>query len=302
MNSTSPMWINPNMIFVIVAVLIVLAMLMGGKNRTTRRTSFGWWIGLGVLLFIGSGFIFFARSGSGSNFEVRHSVRSAINEVKNQIRVGVETGREALDQGREEVSKSIEQIQGAFGSQGSSTTKTKGKKKPDAAASVVGKSTSPTGNVSWTVEVKEKDRKQKKEDVEKLLQSKATVSVNRWVADRMPVRNFFLNAVTTPWLQERGAFSEPIDYQTEEVPRANTSETDQLYSGTMKVVLTPSVQESLLDMGYDQLNEVLKSDQFQAQWIVSLVLMGITIFVGILGLVKTVVFRRATGYAAQPIT
>lgn len=290
------------MIFVIIAILIVLAMMMGGKNRTTHRTSYGWWIGLGVLLFIGSGFIFFGRLSVSPNYEVRHTVRSAINEVKNQIRVGIETGREALDQGLGEIGKGVEQVQGAVGSSGNNDSKTKGKKKSSATAPAVARITVPTASVSWTVEVKDDDRKQKKEDVDKLLLNKATASINRWVTDRMPMKNVRLNVVTTPWLQEQGVFSEPIDYQSEEVPRANTSETDQLFGGTMKVVLTPGVQERLLDLGYEQLNAILKDDQFQSQWIVSIVLMGITVFVGILGLVKTIVFRRTSGYAAQPVS
>jgi len=287
------------MIFVIVAVLIVLAMMMGGKNRTTNRTSYGWWIGLGVLLFIGSGFIFFARSGSGPITEVRHSLKSAINEMKNQIRSSTEVVRESLEQGLDEMGKGVDQVQGTIGPLANSDSKTKGKKKPSTPAPVVVKATVPTVSVSWTVEVKEKDRRQKKEDVDKLLHSKATSSVNRWVTERMPMKNIFLNAVTTPWLQERGVFSEPIEYQTEDVPRANTSETDQLFGGTMKVVLTPAVQESLLDLGYEQLNTLMKNEQFQAQWIITTILLGITGFVGILGLVKTLVGRQTSAYAAQ---
>ncbi|HQR07215.1 MAG TPA: hypothetical protein PLN21_10355 [Gemmatales bacterium] len=302
MNPASPISFSPNMIFVIVAVLIVLAMMMGRKNRTTHRTSFGWWIGLGVLLFIGSGFIFFARSGSGATIEVRHSVRSAINEMKNQIRTGAETVRDSLEQGLDEMSKGVDQVQGTIGSLGSSDSKSKGKKKSSTTAPIVAKITAPTAIVSWTVEVKDKDRKQKKEEVDKLLHSKATISINRWLTERMPVKNIDLNVVTTPWLQERGVFSEPIEYQTQEVPRVNTSETDPLIGGTLKVILTPTVQESLLDLGYEQVNTLLKSDQFQAQWIITTILLGITGFVAILGLVKTVVTRRVSGYAAQPVS
>lgn len=298
MNPASQISINPGMIFVIVALLIVLAMMMGGKNRTTHRTSYGWWIGLGVLLLIGSGFIFFTRSGSGPITEVRHSVKSALIEMKNQLRSGTETVRDSLEQGLDEMSKSVDQVQEAVGSLSSSDSKAKGKRKPPAVVNT----TLPSGNVSWTVEVKEKERKQKKEDVDMLLLSKATSSINRWVTDRMPMKNIYLNAVITPWLQERGVFSEPIDYQSEDVPRANTSETDQLFGGTMKVVLTPAIQQNLIDLGYERLNAVLKNDQFQAQWIITIILLGITGFVAILGLVKTLVTRRVNGNAADPVS
>lgn len=297
MNAASQISISPNLIFVIVAILIVLSMMMGGKNRTTNRTSYGWWIGLGVLLFIGSGFIFMARSGVGPITEVRHSLKSAINEMKNHIRTGTESVRESMEQGLDDMGKGVDQVQEAFGSVGTSDSKTKSKKKPPASAVAVIKANVPTVNVSWTVEVKEKDRKQKKEEVDKLLLSMATSSVNRWVTERMPLKNIYLNGVTTPWLQERGAFSETIEYQTQDVPRVNTNETDPLIGGTMKVVLTPAVQESLLDLGYEQLNALLRNEQFQAQWIITIVLLGITGFVAILGLVKSVVTRRVSGYA-----
>ncbi|MFT3878927.1 MAG: hypothetical protein QM703_04615 [Gemmatales bacterium] len=296
MNPASQVSFSPTLIFAVVAILIVLAMMMSGKSRTTHRTSFGWWIGLGVLLFIGSGFIFFVRSGGGAITEVRHSMRSAVNEMKNQLRSGSEAVRDSIEQGLEELGQGLDQAKEATGTLGSSSSKAKGKKKPSTDASVVVKTTTPSASVSWTVEVKDKDRKQKKEDVDKLLHSKATNSVNRWVTDRMPLKNIFLNVVTTPWLVERGAFPESIEYQPEEVARANTNEKDQLYGATMKVVLTPTVQANLLDLGYDQLNESLRNEQFQMQWIITTILLGITGLVAILGLVKTVVTRRVSGY------
>lgn len=300
MNPSSQFLINPNTIFVIMALLIVGAMMMGKKNRTTHRTSYGWWIGLGVLLFIASGFIIFSRSGSGSNYEVRHSVKSAITQVKNQIRTTIENGRESLEEGLDELSKGMAQVEETVNSLGTSSSKTKGKKKPSSVAPTFSMVTTPASLVAWTVEVKENDRKQKKEEVDKLLFSKATSSVNRWVTERMPLKNLSLNVVTMPWLKERGAFPEPIDYQTQEVPRANTTDTDPLIGGTMKVVLTPEVQESLLEMGHQQLNALLKADQFQAQWIISLVLLGITLLVGIIGLVKAVAARKLPEVTAAP--
>lgn len=293
MNQVSPISFNANMIFVVVAVLIVLAMMMGGKNRTTHRTSFGWWIGLGVLLLIGSGFVFFVRTSTGPTIEVRHSGRSAFDSVKEQVRHGMETARESFDKSMGEVAKT-------FGASASSESKSKGRRKPSELTPAVAKPAVPSVSVSWTVEVKEDERKQKKEEVDKLLLLKATDSVNRWVTDRMPLRTLAPDLVTVPWLQERGAFPDPVEYQTMEVPRVNTSETDPLLGGTMKVVLTPAVQESLLDLGYEQLNVVLKSEQFKAQWIITTILLGITGFVAILGLVKTLVTRRMSMFPGQP--
>jgi len=301
MNPTSPMTFNTNLIFVVVGVLIVMAMVMGRKDRTTQRASYGWWIGLGVLLFIVSGFLGFNRLKVSPVTEVRHSGRSAFDDVKIEIQNGIDGARESIQKGMSEVTKSMEEVQQSLGAFSSTETRSssRAKKKSPAPPAPPAPPAVPLSTVSWSVEVKDKERKQKKEDVEKLLLSKATSSVNRWVTERMPVQYRFLNVITTPWLQERAVFPEPIDYQTEEVPRANTSETDQLLGGTIKVVLSPVVQESLLELGYDQLESMLRNDQFQAQWIISIVLVGITVFVGILGLVKTFVFRRVTTYQAQ---
>jgi hypothetical protein len=46
MNPSTILTFNANMIFVVVGGLIILSMIMGRKNRTTNRTSMGWWIGL----------------------------------------------------------------------------------------------------------------------------------------------------------------------------------------------------------------------------------------------------------------
>lgn len=294
MNPASPLPFNVNLIFVIVGGLIVLAMIMGRKNRTTQRSSYGWWIGLGILLFIASGFLGFTQLRVGPVTEIRHSGRSAFQEMKEEIRAGVASARDSIQKGLEEVKKSTETVQQTLETSRSTDNRSRAKRKASSAPLPPAIPSVPLVTVSWVVEVKEKERKQKKEDVENLLLSKAASSVNRWVTERMPLKDAYLDIATPAWLQERGVFPDPIDYQTEEVPRANTSLTDQLLGGTMKVILTPSVQENLIEQGYQQLELIMSNNQFQTQWIVSNVLLGITVFVGILGLVKTLVFRRMT--------
>jgi len=303
MNHASPITFNANMIFVVVALLIVLAMVMGRKNRTTHRTSYGWWIGLGILLFIGSGFLGYSKLRISPTREVRYSGRSAIENMKDEIQNGLESARdasrEALEQSHEAMTQAAEQMKQALGASTSKETK-KSKKNSSNTTVMISKPTVPSVKVSWAVEVKDKDRKQKKEDVEKLLMSKAAISVNHWVTERMPLKNIYLNVVTPLWLKDRGAFPEDIDYQDEEVPRSNTIQKDLLWGGSMKVELSPTLQESLLELGYQQLDTVLKDNQFEAQGIIAIVLFGITCFVGLLGLVKTVVFRRMSSFAGQP--
>ena len=305
MNLASPFTFNANMIFMIVAVLIVLAMVMGRKSRTTHRTSYGWWIGLGILLFIGSGFLGISRFRLSPRTEVRYSGRSAIENMKDEIHNGLESAREAsreaLEQSHEAMTQAAEQMKQALGASTSKETK-KTKKNSSNTTVTIAKSTVPSVKVSWSVEVKDKERKQKKEEVEKLLMSKAAIRVNEWVTERMPLKNMYLNVVTPLWLKDHGAFPDEIDYQEEDVPRSNTTQKDPLWGGTMKVELIPTLQENLLEMGYQQLDTVLNDDQFATQGIIAIVLFGITCFVGLLGLVKTVVFRRMSSYAGQPVS
>ena len=306
MNHASLLTSNANLIFVVVAVLIVLAMVMGRKNRTTHRTSYGWWIGLGVLLFIGSGFLGISQYRFSPMKEVRYSGRSAFENMKDEIQNGLESARdaarEAMEQSHDAMTKGAEEMQEALGAATSKETRSKTKRKSSAAMVAVSKPAVPSVTVSWAVEVNDKERSQKKEEVEKLLKSKAAIIVNHWVTERMPLKNIDLNVVTPFWLQDRGAFPEEIDFQKEQVDRAFTDQKDPLWGGTMKVELTATLQENLLEMGYQQLDSVLKDDQFKAQGIIAIVLFGITCFVGLLGLVKTVVFRRMSTFAGQPVS
>ncbi len=306
MNHASLLSSNANMIFVVVAVLIVLAMIMGGKNRATHRTSYGWWIGLGVLLFIGSGFLGISQFRFSPMKEVRYSVQSPFPSMRDEIQNGLESARdaarEALEHSHEAMAKGAEQVQQALEAATSKENRSKTKRTSSNSGVTVSKPAVPSKMTSWAVEVQEKERKQKKEEVEKLLMSKAAISVNHWVTERMPLRNMYLNVVTPLWLQDHGAFPEVIDFQQEQVDRAFTDQKDPLWGGTMKVELSPTLQENLLEMGYQQLDSVLKDDQFKAQGIIAIVLFGITCFVGILGLVKTVVFRRMSTFAGQPVS
>lgn len=296
MSSSSQIVFVPKMIFAVIAGLIVLAIIMGRKQRYSYRTGFGWWIGLGVLLVVVSGFLYFSRLAVSPIVEERRGGRSAFNQViadmKEHIAAGLEAARESMKEGMDEVHRSVDEAQESINSvvkESKSTSKLRGANTTVVKGTT---STTPTTVVQWTVEVKDRERSQQQEVVEKRLHEKAASSVNRWLNDQLPVKYYGMQVIGPQWLIDNGAFPDPISYAPAEVPRMNSSLTDKLYGGALTVKLLPNLQQTLLDLGYQELEQSIQAEKLQTQGVIFIVLMGITGFMGILGLVKMVVSRR----------
>lgn len=285
MNPTTQFVMKPGIIFAIIAVLVILAMVMGRKND--NRAGWGWWIGLGLLLVIVSGFFSFTTLSGGSTIEERYAnttnMRDVMTGVKNDIQAGTSQVRDAVQEAMAEARASIQR---------SAQTNSR-KNKSNATVTVVSSSnTAPPNTVTLQVMVKDKERSQQEDEVKKALLAKAARSVNRWVSERLPIKTYYLNVVDQAWLQDHNAFPEEPQLDKEMLPRTDPSLLDPLYGGTLKVVLTPALQSSLIDMGYAQLQTHMQDEQFTTQGIISICLLGLTGFAGLLALVKTLIVRR----------
>lgn len=292
MNAPTTFALKPIVIFAVVAGLVILAMVMGRKN--SQRTGFGWWIGLGILLFVISMFfsIFSLRS---SVTEVRYNDRSAFREalaeVKGNIQNAVETVRDSIQDGVQEVKDGVEEARQSI----QRTTQSSGRKSKTSSTTitvVANPNNTPMNTVTLLVNVKDKERSQNKDEVKNTLIEKATRSVNRWASERLPIPNYAFNLVDEAWLQEHRAFPEEVEFTQELLPRVNPSELDPLFGGTLKVVLTPAVQNALLEIGCTRLQTQLQDDQFTAQGIICICLLGLTGFAGLMALAKTLFTRR----------
>ena len=289
---------KPTMLFAIAGGLIVLAMLMGRKSNGSGRTSVGWWIGLAVLLVVVSGFLGFSRLRISPVVEERHSGRSAIDramsEMRDKIESGVRAARDSMQKGLDEAQKSVEETEEAINTVTTKVTSSgmKNAKSGKASSSEITTTPLPTTKVEWTVEVTGADRSQRQQVVQERLEQRAAESVNRWVNERMPVKYYGFHFITPAWLVDHGAFPNAIEYEKESLDRANTDQKDVLIGGALKVVLPPKLQQTLLDMGYRELESQLQNEKVEIQGVMFVILLGITGFVGILALVKTLVSRR----------
>lgn len=270
--------LSPVVIFAIVVGLIVLAMTMSGKNK--QRTGTGWWIGLGIILLVTGGFI--TMNSRRSNVEERHNSRTFVSDIRSVV----EQGKEAFQDGMEELKNGLEEAKEALAATGktkkgkTTVVKVNTPSSPPAAPKI------PRTTFSTTIELKEHDRSGKKEEVERKLKDQATRFVHQWVSERLPVRTLPYQPLSVNWLKEQGAFPEPIDYTEQDIERANTWQKDKLYGGSIKLVLSSELQEVLIDQGYTQLQHHLERQSFTAQWIITIVLCGLTLFIGMIALLR----------------
>ncbi len=284
------------MIFAIVVGLLVLAMTMSMSAKNRHRAGMGWWTGLVLILLVTGGFM--AMNLKRSNVEERHSSRNIVSD----IRSAMEQGKEAFQDGMEELKNGLEEAKEAL----AATGRTKKSK-----ATVVKMNTTPSPpalpkiprtTFSTTIELKQHDHSAKKEEVERKLKEQATRFVHQWVSERLPVRYQPYQPLSVNWLQEQGAFPEPVDYSEQDIPRANTSQKDKLYGGSIKLVLSSELQEVLIDQGYTQLQYHLERQSFTAQWIITIVLCGLTLFIGMIALLRGVSRGSSFKMPSAPVT
>jgi hypothetical protein len=293
MNNTN-FTLGPAVIFAIVVGLIVLAMAMSGKNK--QRTGMGWWIGLGIILLVTGGFI--TMNSRRSNFEERHSSRT----IASEIRKAVAQGKEALSDGMAELQNGLKEAQDALATAGRATTGKTTVVKVNSTPSPPALPKVPRTTFSTTIELKQHDRSAKKEEVERKLKEQATRFVHQWVAERLPVRYLPYQPLSVNWLQEQGAFPEPVEYSEQDIDRANTPLKDKLYGGSIKLVLSSELQEVLIDQGYTQLQYHLERQSFTAQWIITIVLCGLTAFIGVIAILRGAFRGSSFKIPSTPVT
>lgn len=294
MNGSTSFTISPILSFLVVGGLIVLAMAMSRRNQDSQRAGFGWWIGLGLLLLVVSGFLAVTRMRGGAVKEERHTGRYAFNQAIAEMKEGIASGAQAMQEGLDEASKSIEEVQKAMTS-AKSGSKTSNKRTGNSASVTVGSVPAiPLSTLEWTVEVKGDECSQNQRQVASNLMEKAVASVNKWVNERMPIKSLWFRAIDENWLLEHNALPLPVKFETEGIPRLDSNEKDPLHGGTLKVVLSPATQQSLLEIGYKRLEELLLEDKFEGQAIIFFVLVVITGMALALGTVKTLYARRVS--------
>ncbi|MBL8822962.1 MAG: hypothetical protein JNJ77_10275 [Planctomycetia bacterium] len=288
MSSNGTFNLNFNFIFIVMGGLIVLAMVMGRRSKNSHRTGTSWWVGLGVLLVVVSVFLGFTKMRMGSVKEERHSPKNAFSDAVDEFRDELRSG---LDQARESIRDSLQTAQDGMEEARKAITSANitAKSKNTKSTTRVVKTTinAPRIPTSWIVEVKDRERSQSQKDVDRQLYMKAVESVHRWINERMPV-NWMMHypTVNLDWLKNHGVFQDAIEYQEELVPRSSSNVKDTLYGGTLKVSLAPEVQETLLNLGYQKLEDTLHEDKFLAQWIIFICLVGTTLLLVLIAVIR----------------
>lgn len=288
--SANPTFVfSPMLIFILVGGLIVLAMAMGRKNQQGHRAGVGWWVSLGLLLVVVSGFLGYSRLRVSPVFEERHIGRNIFNRTMSDappVQAGVSEKPQGFQSAQEILREQVLEAKRARESRAS-----------NAKAAAMVSLTAPKSSVEWTIEVKGNERRQSMEEVAQVLREKVTSSVNKWVLDRMPIKSIWFHTVDEAWLEQHGVFDSEIKYDTVGVPRLDPKLKDTLYSGAMTVVLNPSVQVELLEKGYSKLELTLQDEKFQGQFAIFFILLVLTGLAALLGTVKSMAARRA--YARQ---
>lgn len=290
--------LKPTLLFAIAAGLIVFAMLMGRRQDATQRSSLGRWIGLTALLLIASCFIVFTQMRGGVRMEERYSGRSAldhaITQMKDRINEGMATAKESLEGGMNEVSKGMEEVQKSLskaGSRGSSSASRGNRTSTSSSASKTTRIPMPTTEVGWTVELNNDDHSQRVEVVIQRLHEQAAKTVNRWINERLPLKNYALQCVNSDWLSEHNAFPTPPMITPQPIDRANTNLKDTLFGGSIKIVLPPALQQTLLEKGFSDLEEAMQNEKYDIQFVMFIVLMGLAGLSGLLGMARLLVRR-----------
>lgn len=290
MNEVPLVRFTPGLSFMIVAGLVVLAMVLGSRKKS-HRAGMNWWIGLAVLLLVTSGFMGIFFMGTSSFSENRQSARryidDTISNIKEDLRHGVESAREAIQEGMQELKQATEPTR-----RGSSL---KSNRKSTVFVSSNPNATKvPRTPYNFSVSLDKSERSTRQETVDSRLKDKVWAYLQRWVDERMPYRTWV--HLDKSMLEREGVFEKAINYEKEEIPNPKTGEKETLIGGTMEATLSPALQETLLDIGYEKMADELQLIQLAKQFVVFTVIVGITVLMAIFAIIRRFVLgqRQAT--------
>jgi len=282
-----PAWNNAT-IFAVLIGIVAFSMFMGRRARQDRPRGAGSWAGLVVLLVVLSAFFGLTTFRMRNVVEERHVSHNTIGH-------GIQTAREELDRGMQEIKASVgdkideakQAVRDALG------PKERDGKKKDRVELILGNPPSipalpahpnaPRVPVVFEVTITNFERSQNKEFVAEELYRKATQRVIDWVRENLPVRNVNLHGtLTRDFLKEKGVFEDP-DIEGEAVPRPGGT-TDTLFGGSVKVTLAPDLQNYLLNIGFEQLDRQLRDEKFMEQTTVLALVLVATVAAAAVGL------------------
>jgi hypothetical protein len=267
-----PGW-NMTTVLAVLIGIVVFSMFMGNRSaRNKPRT--GWWGGLVVVLIIVSGvlsFTYLKRGIREERFADRHLwTKEVQGQVEEQVRKVTDKAKKGIDEAMRTMS--IAQEKAMKGTEARSGVTT------------VSVNTSPKEPVLLTVELPKDQASKDRKVVENRLKDLATEKVAQWLRDRMPFKGvYYKSLVSGSFLEEARAFPSPICFDKQEVEVGSDSdEKDTLYGGSLEILLSPVLQERLIDMGYHRIDEYLKDEKLTHQSIIAMFLgMGTLGAVGI---------------------
>ncbi|HMP17427.1 MAG TPA: hypothetical protein PKD72_10415, partial [Gemmatales bacterium] len=232
MNQHVHISLAPGMILLIVVGLVILSMFMSGKNK--HRSSLGWWVGLGVLLLVLSG-IYTTRN-IGARVEERYKDQSYTSRFREDLQSSMGQLKESLQEGMTQLKKGLSDSRDALNAAVASSANPGQKKSGVTVIRNLGTTarTPRTPYVS-TVQLKDREQSSKKEQVEQRLYERGMQYIANWVRERMPLRHTPGLSLDLAWLKDNGVFPEPVQFTEQDIPRANTQETDKLYGGSLKL-------------------------------------------------------------------
>jgi hypothetical protein len=265
----------------IVIGMVVVAILMGRRSSAGRIGS-NWWIGLVVMLVAISIIFGWTRTSFRSireerNVPARTVISEARQEIEDQAR---EVGRTIKDT-VSELKENLEEIAKGASAESKGSGKAKSKTPPRAptAASTPPPPRPPAVTKTWLVKLDVNERSGSEARVREYVVEKAHESVRRWVCSELPVRCYlrFDNTVMT----ELGLTPDKVDIVDESFTL--NGQTENVYTGSMKVVLTPQLQESLKTAAFEQASRFLERQKEEEQFIVFGNLMGMACLAILLG-------------------
>jgi hypothetical protein len=280
-----PTWNNMTIFFVIMAI-VGFSMFMGQKSPR-HGTRAGWWAGLVVLLIVLSAFFGTTILRTRSVQEVRHAGQvswssNVADKVKEQLREVKEQTEDAVDEAKRAMNHALKRDTGDRGRSRSRVEV----RIPTPPAPPAMSLTGPLKEVTFEITLPNNERAQKLEQLDRKLKEKAAEQVTQWVREGVPYQKWLTPFITPEILEARGAFPEPVEPIVEEIPRDSQLPgfgKDPLYNGTLKVVLSPPLQEFLKNETFRAIDVRLSEHKLMQQGVVFTMLLINTLAAGVIG-------------------